>query len=160
MKAVYSYTFVSGPDLDKGREDLFNLEEGKGRDRRYTLDHPVYMIAECDIGRILARSEAGFVFDGRSGSPLIDRFIPNLGSMDERAAWLFHDLLAYGQSLDFEQTNSFLRCFLRDQAGYSRFKAWVVEKAVGMDDSWYGEPPEGDWCRCNLGKVQTIWVPA
>ena len=159
MNAVYSYSFVRGPDYDKGREDLNNLIESKSAKRRYLLEHPIYMIAECDTGRLLARSDARFMFDGRSGSPLIDFFIPNLGNEDERAAWLFHDLLAYGDSLNFHDTNRFLRIFLRDQAGYSGFKSWLVETAVSIDDSWYGEPKEGDWCRYNVGKVTTLWIP-
>lgn len=158
MDAVYSYEFVRGADYDMGREDLLNLVESKSLRRRYPLRHPIYMIAECDTGRLLARSEAGFIFDGRSGPPLIDRFVPNLGNIDERAAWLFHDMLAYGGSLNFKDTNRFLRCFLRDQAGYGSFKAWLIEQAVSIDNSWYGEPAEDDWCHCNIGKVSTIWI--
>ncbi|MCF0203694.1 MAG: hypothetical protein HUK12_00020 [Muribaculaceae bacterium] len=159
MNAVYSYSFVRGADYDKGREDLNNLIESKKSKRRYLLEHPIYMVAECDTGRLLARSEAGFMFDGRSGPPLIDCIVPNLGTEDERAGWLFHDLLAYGDSLNFRDTNRFLRLFLRDQAGYSKFTAWLIETAVGIDDSWYGPPSKDDWCRCNIGKVTTIWIP-
>lgn len=159
MNAVLSYEFMPGPEYDKGKLDLFNLVESKSLKRRYRLEHPVYMMATCDTGRLYARADAGFMFDGRSGPPILDRFVPNLGTLDERAAWLFHDLLAYGGSLNFNDTNRFLRLFLRDQAGYGKIKAWVVEQAVSIDDSWYGEPGEDDWCRCNIGKVMTKWIP-
>ena len=99
-------------------------------------------------------------FDGRSGPPIIDWYVPNLGSLEERALWWMHDCLGYGESLDFWHTNRALRLGLRDQAGYRATKAWAIERAVSISKSWYGTPEPDDWCYNNITKVSTLWIPA
>lgn len=95
----------------------------------------------------------GFMFDGRSGPKIVDWYAPNLGTLEERVCWLVHDCNGYGQDLSFEDTNLLLFAMLRDLAGYRTSKANVIQLAVSLSKSWYGEPKEGDWCRAN---VETI----
>lgn len=151
MNGVFGYTILTGASC------ILDIKEMKGRRRRYLLERPVAMEVTTDTGILTVRTEPGFVFDGRSGPSCIDWYAPNLGSLDERMAWLMHDALGYGQSLGFNDTNRILRYFLRDICGYRKSKAWLIEQAVGLDSSWYGPPQEGDWCRMNIGKVFTCW---
>lgn len=149
---VYGYEFKHGADV------LMSIEESKALKRRYLLEKPVEAMFHTDAGDLVCRSEENFIFDGRSGGRLLDFYAPNLGSLDERVAWWMHDLLGYGQSLGFKDTNRMLRCFLRDICGYRKPKAWLIEKAVGLSDSWYGWPEDGDWCTFNKGRVSTRWI--
>jgi hypothetical protein len=48
---------------------------------------------------------------------------------------------------------------LRDLAGYRTSKANVIQLAVSLSKSWYGKPKDGDWCRANIDKVRTVWIP-
>lgn len=150
MKAIYGYDFVTGAST------LFDVKKTKSR--RYPLPNPVEVSVRTDCGILHARTEAGFEFDGRSGPSIIDWYVPNLGSLDERLAWWLHDCLGYGQSLSFYDTNLFLKLWLRDMAAYSSFKAEVIRKAVSLSKSWYGFPYSADdpW-HCNVGKVHTDW---
>ena len=122
MKAAYGYTFKTGAST------LFGIEQN--RERRYTLWTPVEYEVRFDSGTLVVRTESGFVFDGRSGPKIVDWFAPNLGSLDERLTWHMHDCLGYAQSLDFVQTNYALKFVLRDLAGYSKFNAELIRRAV------------------------------
>ena len=132
---------------------MFGIEQN--RKRRYTLCTPVEYEVRFDSGTLVVRTEPGFVFDGRSGPKIVDWFAPNLGSLDERLAWHMHDCLGYAQSLDFVQTNDALKFVLRDLAGYSKFNAELIRRAVSLSKSWYGVPALDDEWFCNKGKVRT-----
>lgn len=147
MKAAYGYTFKTGAST------MFGIEQN--RKRRYTLCTPVEYEVRFDSGTLVVRTEPGFVFDGRSGPKIVDWFAPNLGSLDERLAWHMHDCLGYAQSLDFVQTNDALKFVLRDLAGYSKFNAELIRRAVSLSKSWYGVPALDDEWFCNKGKVRT-----
>lgn len=151
MKACYDIRFYAGADR------LMSLVPSNSRHRRYNI--PGYVEADFvfDDGILHAASAPHFLFDGRSGPPCIDWYVPNLGTLEERALWWMHDLLGYGQSLDFWHTNRALRVGLRDQAGYSGVKAWAVERAVSLSKSWYGTPKPTEWCYNNLGMFETKW---
>ena len=152
MKAVYSFTCVTGAST------LFDIKLNK--QRRYSLIRPVELRVVTDIGLLIARTEPGFQFDGRSGPAILDWYVPNLGTFEERAGWWLHDCLGYGQSLSFYDTNLFLKLWLRDMAAYSSFKSELIRKAVSLSKSWYGFPYSADdpW-HCNVGKVHTEWRP-
>lgn len=151
MKAIYGYDFLTGAST------LFRVKQTKAR--RYPLPNPVEVSVKTDCGILHARTEAGFEFDGRSGPSLVDWYVPNLGSLDERLGWWLHDALAYGQSLSFYDTNLFLKLWLRDMCAYSSFKSEIIRKAVSVSKSWYGVPTPGDPWFCNVGKVMTEWRP-
>lgn len=149
-----------GIEFHQGANHLMELVPLKSLKRRYDLQGVVDADFHFDDGTLRVRTEPHFLFDGRSGPPIIDWYAPNLGSLDERALWWMHDCLGYAQSLDFWHTNRALRLGLRDQAGYRSSKAWMIERAVSLSKSWYGTPDPSDWCVCNLGKVNTLWIPA
>lgn len=151
MKAIYSY------EIKTGASTLFGISQNE--ERVYPLPNPVEAHVLTDAGTLLARTEAGFKFDGRSGPSLVDWFVPNLGSFDERLGWWLHDALAYGQSLSFSNTNLFLKLWLRDMCGYGLVKRNIVHMAVSLTDDWYGWPTPDDTWYCNVGKVHTEWRP-
>ena len=151
MKAVYSFTCVTGAST------LFDIKLNK--QRRYSLIRPVELRVVTDVGLLIARTEPGFQFDGRSGPAILDWYVPNLGTFEERAAWWLHDCLGYGQSLSFYDTNLFLKLWLRDMAAYSSFKSEIIRKAVSLSKSWYGVPTPDDPWFCNVNKVMTEWRP-
>lgn len=157
MKKVLSYEFV---DCDAGRKCLSGLETTRKEARRYNLDASIHLVITTDVGTLHVKTLAGFIFDGRSGPEIVDRYVPNLGSIDERVAWLMHDALGYGQSLAFKPTNRILRYFLRDICKYGLVKSSLVELAVGASKSWYGPPKKTEWCYANVGRVDTMWVPS
>ena len=150
---VYGYDFVDG----RGRECLERLRPN-GR-RRYPLDDEVNLMIYTSQGTLNVVTSAGFVFDGRSGPKIVDWYAPNLGTLEERVCWLVHDCNGYGLDLSFEDTNLLLFAMLRDLAHYRTSKASVIQLAVSLSKSWYGEPKEGDWCRANVDKVRTVWMP-
>lgn len=149
-----------GIEFRQGADHLLALTELKSLNRRYDLHGPVAADFMFDDGTLHVETKAEFLFDGRSGPPVIDWYAPNLGSLEERALWWMHDCLGYAQSLDFWHTNRALRLGLRDVAAYRASKAWAIERAVSVSKSWYGTPNPDDWCYNNLGKVNTIWTPA
>ena len=150
---VYGFEFMDG----KGRGCLERLRpNGK---RRYPLDDEVNLMIYTSQGTLNVVTSAGFVFDGRSGPKIVDWYAPNLGTIEEIICWLVHDCTGYGQDLSFEDTNVLLFAMLRDLAGYRTSKANVIQLAYSLSKSWYGEPKEGDWCRANVDKVRTVWIP-
>ena len=153
MNCVYGYTFFTGADA------LLNIVEKKCWKRRYPLMDPVRFKVEFDDGFLDVLCERGFMFDGRSGPHCLDWYAPNLGTLDERSAWLMHDALGYAQSLDFRRTNMALKFFLRDVCGYRKTKAELIRKAVSLSKRWYGRPKPTEWCYSNIGLVNTIWTP-
>lgn len=147
----------------------FEFVDRKGRDalesiwpndeRRYTLKDEIRLQVVTNKGTLSVVTAPGFVFDGRSGPKIVDWYAPNLGTLEERVCWFVHDCNGYGQDLSFEDTNILLYAMLRDLAGYRTSKANVIQLAVSLSKSWYGEPKDGDWCRANLDKVKTLWMP-
>lgn len=158
MKQLHKYGLkVIGYDFVAGRSCLESVMEND--DRRYPLNDEINLMIYTNQGTLTVVTSPGFIFDGRSGTKLIDWYVPNLGTLEERLAWFVHDGNGYGLDLSFEDTNILLFAMLRDLAGYRTSKANVIQLAVSLSRSWYGEPKEGDWCRANVGKVRTVWMP-
>lgn len=149
---VLGYRFFSG------RSCLETLVENDFR--RYPLDAEINLVIYTNQGNLNVVTAPGFVFDGRSGPKIFDWYAPNLGTLEERLCWFVHDGNGYGLDLSFEDTNVLLFAMLRDLARNRSSKASVIQLAVSLSKSWYGEPKDGDWCRCNIGKVRTCWIPA
>ena len=148
-KAVY--------DITGCFQHLYDLEKYKVADRRYQLQETVIIKVITDLGKLIAEFYPKFEFDGRSGPGIVDWYVPNLGTIEERLAWLIHDGCGYATCLDFKSTNHLLKLILRDQVGYSRFKSSIIETAVSLSKSWYGVPDEKDPWYCNLGKFNLKW---
>ena len=148
---------VLGFEIVSGRASLENIKEND--ERRYFLYGEVNLIITTNQGTLHVVTAPGFIFDGRSGPKIIDWYAPNLGTLEERLAWFVHDCNGYGLDLSFEDTNVLLFAMLRDLAHYRTSKASVIQLAVSLSKSWYGEPKEGDWCRANVDKVRTCWIP-
>lgn len=150
---VLGFEFVDG----NGRDALASIEPND--ERRYTLKDEVRLQVVTNKGTLSVVTAPGFVFDGRSGPKAVDWYAPNLGTLEERVCWFVHDCNGYGLDLSFEDTNLLLFAMLRDLAHYRTSKASLIQLAVSLSRSWYGEPKEGDWCRANLDKVKTLWMP-
>lgn len=150
---VFGFEFVKG----KGRNCLEKIEVTEKR--RYPLCDEVNLLVHTSQGTLSVATAPGFVFDGRSGPKIVDWYAPNLGTLEERVCWYVHDCNGYGLDLSFEDTNVLLFAMLRDIAGYRTSKANVIQLAVSLSKSWYGEPKEGDWCHANIDKVKTLWLP-
>lgn len=148
---------VLGYEFTSGRSCLEALVENDFR--RYPLDEKISLVIYTNQGNLHVVTTPGFMFDGRSGPKIVDWYAPNLGTLEERICWFVHDCNGYGLDLSFEDTNILLFAMSRDLAGYSSRKASVIQLAVSLSKSWYGEPKEGDWCRANLDKVKTLWMP-
>lgn len=148
---------VLGFELLSGRASLENLKEND--ERLYIPYDEINLIVRTNQGTLHVVTAPGFEFDGRSGSKIIDWYVPNLGTLEERVCWLVHDCNGYGLDLSFEDTNVLLFAMLRDLAHYRTAKANVIQLAVSLSRSWYGPPKKGDWCLCNVGKVRTVWIP-
>ena len=148
---------VEGVYFVRGRECIDALKVNN--ERRYTLDGHVHVMVATNQGTLQVMTAPGFIFDGRSGPKIVDWYAPNLGTLEERVCWYVHDCNGYGQDLSFEDTNLLLFAMLRDLAGYRTSKANVIQLAVSLSKSWYGEPKEDDWCRANVDKVRTVWIP-
>ena len=147
---VLGYEFLAGKDT------VASLRTN--RKRRYTLDSIVDVMVFTNVGILHIITEEGFEFDGRSGPKIVDWYAPNLGTLEEKLCWLAHDCNGYGLGLSFNDTNTLLFAMLRDLCGYRKTKASLIRYAVGLSDSWYGEPKPSEWCYCNKGKVSTIWT--
>lgn len=148
---------VLGFELVSGRECLEKIEQNDKR--RYPLDDEVNLMIVTNQGTLNVVTSEGFIFDGRSGPKLVDWYVPNLGTIEERICWFVHDCNGYGLDLSFEDTNVLLFAMLRDLAHYRASKANIIQLAVSLSRSWYGEPKVGEWCRENIGRVRTCWLP-
>lgn len=150
---VLGYEFVDG----LGREALSRI--ALNEKRRYMLESGVNLVIHTNQGALHVVTAPGFVFDGRSGPKIVDWYAPNLGTLEERICWFVHDCNGYGLDLSFEDTNLLLYAMLRDLARYRTSKAALIQFAVSLSKSWYGEPKEGDWCCSNVNRVKTLWLP-
>lgn len=148
---------VLGFKFDYGRDQLGMITQNDRR--RYLVEGAISLTVFTNQGELKVTTAPGFVFDGRSGPKIVDWYAPNLGTLEERLCWFVHDCNGYGLDLSFEDTNVLLYAMLRDLAKYRTAKANVIQLAVSLSSSWYGEPKDGDWCRCNVGKVTTVWIP-
>lgn len=144
---------IIGYEFLRGEELLKTLTLNKHR--RYIFDDHIEGYLHTTQGRIYFHTWPGFECDMRSGPKLIDWYVPNLGTFEERFAWYLHDVLGYSQSLTFKETNLMLFAILHDLAHYRYTKAKVIQVAVSISSSWYGTPNENDWCYKNIGKVLT-----
>lgn len=148
---------VLGFDIFDGRELLERIVQNDAR--RYPLKGRVQLAIYTNQGTLHVTTAAGFTFDGRSGPKIVDWYAPNLGSLYEKLCWLTHDCNGYGQDLSFKDTNVLLYAMLRDIADYHPTKCAVIQLAVSLSDSWYGEPEPSDWCYANRKLVSTLWIP-
>lgn len=147
---------VLGFDIFDGRELLEGIVQNDAR--RYPLKGRVQLAIYTNQGTLHVTTAAGFTFDGRSGPRLVDWYVPNLGSLEERLCWFVHDCNGYGQDLSFKDTNVLLYAMLRDLPKYRTTKATTIQLSVSISDGWYGEPKPGDWCYSNRKLVSTIWM--
>ena len=132
MSKLYEHTLkVLDYDIVRGREYLEGLNVNKSR--RYALDGIVEGHVYTTQGVLYFKTEAGFIFDGRSGPKLIDWYVPNLGSFEERLSWYLHDLLGYAQSLNFKDTNLMLFVLLRNLAKYRYELVNEVKYTLGIE---------------------------
>ena len=129
----------------------------KNKKRRYPLDARVEVVVYTNQGNLRVVTQAGFEFDGRSGPSIIDWYVPNLGTLMEIVCWYVHDCNGYGKCLSFQDTNVLLFAMLRDMCCYRKTKAAVIQYAVGISDSWYGEPKPTEWCYKNRDLVSTVF---
>lgn len=148
---------VLGFDIFDGRELLEGIVQNDAR--RYPLKGRVQLAIYTNQGTLHVTTAAGFTFDGRSGPKIVDWYAPNLGNIYEKMCWLTHDCNGYGQDLSFNDTNVLLYAMLRDLADYRPTKCAVIQLAVSLSDSWYGEPAPSDWCYANRKLVSTLWIP-
>ena len=148
---------VLGFDIFDGWELLEGIVQNDAR--RYPLKGRVQLAIYTNQGTLHVTTAAGFTFDGRSGPKIVDWYAPNLGNIYEILCWLTHDCNGYGQDLSFKDTNVLLYAMLRDLADYRPTKCAVIQLAVSLSDSWYGEPKPSDWCYANRKLVSTLWIP-
>lgn len=148
---------VQGFEFSSGRQLLERLHTNDAR--RYPLDGGVRLSIFTNQGTLHVQTAPGFVFDGRSGPKIVDWYAPNLGNIYEILCWFVHDCNGYGQDLSFKDTNVLLYAMLRDIAEYRPTKCAVIQLAVSLSDSWYGEPEPSDWCYANRRLVSTLWIP-
>ena len=99
-KAVYSIT--------GNYQHLYDIEKFKVGDRRYQLQELVNYKVITDLGTLECIFKPKFEFDGRSGPSIVDWYVPNLGTILERLAWLTHDGTGYATCLDFKSNNHLL----------------------------------------------------
>jgi hypothetical protein len=147
---------VLGFEFFEGRDIIEDLEENERR--RYPLRGRIQLAIYTNQGTLHVTTGVGFEFDGRSGPKIVDFYAPNLGSLEEKLCWFVHDCNGYGQDLSFADTNVLLYAMLRDLAEYRTTKASMVQLAVSLSKSWYGEPKKDDWCYANRHLVSTLWI--
>lgn len=156
-RQLHKYGFkVLGFAFDYGRDQLGTITQNDRR--RYLVEGAISLTVATNQGELKVTTAPGFVFDGRSGPKIVDWYAPNLGSFEERLCWFVHDCNGYGQDLSFADTNVLLYAMLRDLAEYRTTKASMVQLAVSLSKSWYGEPKKDDWCYANRHLVSTLWI--
>jgi len=112
-------------------------------DRKYKLETPVIIDYHTSEGVIRVIAEKGFETDGRSGGPIVDLLLPNIGKAEYRSAWLGHDImycLTDEKGASFELANSLFRQALKlpkqfGGAGLSAARVWLAWKCV---ESYFG----------------------
>ena len=128
-------------------------------DRWYRIPHLVDILLYKDkkpyahIGL-----DPDFLFDGRSGGPLVDLFIPNLGTQDETKMWLIHDVLAYDVCLSFAENNRLLLENMRKTCGYGRVSSRLVWGSVSIYQGYFGKPDHKSREYPNLSKIHVAYL--
>ena len=105
-------------------------------DRYYRLAQDTRMYAHTDVGLLRADVREGFISNFRSGGPLVDGFVDQIGDERKSLIYLFHDLFytpcdACGG--EHPVTRELADEFLRDGlawAGMGKFKRNLVYYAV------------------------------
>lgn len=123
------------------------------RYRWYCIPHAWNVTIWTDCGVIRIHVAAGFLFDGRSGGPLLDCVAPNLGTTAEVWAWAVHDLLGHGIYGDVQFANDSLHWVLRNEASYSKKRAALIVGTVSSYTGWWGVPELGDESYSNLQRI-------
>lgn len=127
---------------DCGHRISDDIDQSSGnRWYRIKRDNTIWVVTNRGTIRYFVKE--GFYFDGRSGGPLIDWILPNLGSENEILCWLIHDINAYATYLSFEDTNEMLRQMLR-LSGKGRLRASLAHWTVSQSSAWYGDPKHGE----------------
>lgn len=114
-----------------------------------------------------------FFSDGRSGGPLVDLLLPNVGHQLYRRCWFPHDaffclaaecLVKHQEPpISFETANDIFAQIIdlpkaQGGPGFSAIRAWAAHRGV---DSWIGEKAYNTVDRIdrrNFGKVHVEWV--
>lgn len=113
-------------------------------DRKFKLQSPVVIDYHTSEGVLRFIAEKGFETDGRSGGPIVDLLMPNIGQAGYRNAWLAHDIgycLTDEKGISFELANDLFRQALKlpkrfGGAGLSSIRAWMAWKGV---ESYFGK---------------------
>jgi len=123
-------------------------------DRWYEIPHKFQI--KLDLGSVVkyVDVDAGFLFDGRSGGPMVDYFAPNLGTQEEIKSWLPHDIGAYDSiGLSFDENNELLHYNLRENAGYGWWSANTIKFFVGVSEGYFGVPLPDSREYSNIEKI-------
>ena len=123
--------------------------------RWFQIPHPfefkVYLEGQ---GVVTYNISEGFLFDGRSGGPLIDFVAPNLGNQEELKSWIAHDVMFYDKgSFSFKEANEILIYQLKKYCGYGWFKRWLIARGVATAEHAFGVPIIGEKEFVNVGKI-------
>ena len=122
-------------------------------DRWYEIQGAFSIVITTDCGVKRINVDEGFLFDGRSGGPVIDFIAPNLGTQEELKAWCLHDICGHDSTgFTFEETNDMLYTLLR-RCGYGWFRAKAIYTAVSLSDEWFGVPTIDDKSYTNITKI-------
>lgn len=143
-------------------------------ERKYELPSPVaFQLHTNRDGMIIVELEAGFTCDGRSGGPLADLVLPNVGDqLYRRCPWVHDALFAHAAScvvksedpaISFETANDIFYQMLRlpridGGAGFGRIRAGIAYGAVSTSfgERAYSDVDSTDYA--NMGKVKLSWV--
>lgn len=141
-------------------------------DRKYRLMAYSSIIYYTDCGAIHYRAYADYMTDGRSGGPVVDLILPNVGNKYYKRTWFPHDL-AYGFAaeclsnhqeppISFETANDLFEQALRlpkslGGPGLGEFRAGLARAGI---DSWIaksGYDKIDGFDRRNFGKCKITW---
>lgn len=124
--------------------------------RLYVLAKDAWIVLRIKgLGDVEILLQKGFKFNARSGTALIDYFIPHIGSQILLACWAVHDALGHDFGFSFETVNDFLDQML-ELAGETDFKSDIVEGAVSILDGWYGCKTDAEYE--NRTYIRVHWV--
>lgn len=99
----------------------------------------------------------GFIWNGRSGGPLVDPIAANQGTQMESAMWLFHDGSGYPDTISTPVSGELLRQFAMIVNNYSGFRAGGIKGVVNLVSGFWKaydwEEVKAPW-DVNRGKVR------
>ena len=105
--------------------------------RKYELTKTARVTVNTDWGVFRLKVKKGFIWDARSGGPLVDFFLPHQGKHEDQLCWFVHDIFGHSIGLSFQTTNE----ILRQMIVLSSRSKWVSDWAyriVSASDSWFG----------------------